>query len=162
MFKVTIMKLSDEIIHFLYKQHYTVISTIDKGGAIHNSCKGIVNIDKEGRIYLLDLYKQRTYKNLKKDSNIALTAVDEHKFKGYSLKGKAKIISEDKIKPDILAAWDKKISGRISHRILKNISGEKGHDSHPEILLPKPEYIIEMRVKKVVDLTPHKLKHAKA
>ncbi len=156
------MKLSDEIIHFLYRQHYTVISTIDKDGAIHNSCKGIVNIDKKGRIYLLDLYKQRTYENLKNDPNIALTVVDEHKFKGYSLKGKAKIIIEDKIKPDILAAWDKKISGRISHRILKNISGEKGHARHPEILLPKPEYIIEVRVDKIVDLTPHKLKHVKA
>jgi predicted pyridoxine 5'-phosphate oxidase superfamily flavin-nucleotide-binding protein len=152
------MKLDDEIIHFLCRQHYTVISSVDKDGAVHNSCKGIVNIDQAGHIYLLDLYKQRTYENLKANSNISLTAVDEHKFKGYTLKGKAHIISEDKISPDIMAAWDKKISGRISHRILKNIKGEKGHKSHPEVLLPRPEYIIEMRVDKIVDLTPHALK----
>jgi general stress protein 26 len=152
------MKLTDEIIHFLYRQHYTVISTLDKDGSIHNSCKGIVQIDENGNIYLLDLYKQRTYENLKIDPSISLTVVDEHKFKGYSLKGKAKIISEDKIKPEILQAWDKKISGRISHRILQNISGEKGHKSHPEVLLPKPEYIIEMQVEKIMDLTPHKLR----
>jgi general stress protein 26 len=152
------MKLTDEIIHFLYRQHFTVISTLDKDGSIHNSCKGIVQIDGKGYIYLLDLYKQKTYKNLKINSRISLTVVDEHKFKGYSLKGKAKIISEDKIKPEILKAWDKKISGRISHRILQNIKGEKGHGSHPEVLLPKPEYIIMMRVEKIVDLTPHKLK----
>jgi general stress protein 26 len=153
------MKLDDEIIQFLYRQHHTVISTIDGDGLIHNSCKGIVEIDDKCRIYLLDLYKQRTYENLKKDPRISLTVVDEHKFKGYTLKGKARIISEDKIKPDILAAWDKKISGRISHRILKNVKGEKSHARYPEILLPKPEYIIEMQVERIVDLTPHKLKN---
>jgi general stress protein 26 len=152
------MKLDGEIIQFLHRQNYTVISTIDKDGFIHNSCKGIVQIDEKGHIYLLDLYKQRTYENLKTNPSISLTVVDEHKFKGYSLKGKASIISEDKIKPEILQAWDKKISGRISHRIIKNMSGEKGHARHPEVLLPKPEYIIEMRVEKIVDLTPYKLK----
>jgi general stress protein 26 len=152
------MKLGDEIIHFLHRQHYTVISTIDKAGSVHNSCKGIVDIDLRGRIYLLDLYKQRTYKNLKNNTTISLTVVDEHHFKGYCLKGKAKIISQDKIKHDIIKAWDKKITSRISGRILKNIKGEKGHSRHPEALLPRPEYIIEMQVDKIVDLTPHKLK----
>jgi general stress protein 26 len=152
------MELNGEIIQFLYRQNYTVISTMDKDGSIHNSCKGIVKIDEQGRIYLLDLYKQITYENLKVNPSISLTVVDEHKFKGYSLKGRAKIISEDKIRPEILQAWDKKISERISHRILKNISGEKGHSRHPEVLLPKPEYIIEMRVEKIIDLTPQKLK----
>ena len=152
------MQLDGEIIQFLNRQHYTVISTLNKDGSIDNSCKGIVQIDEKGHIYLLDLYKQRTYENLKINPHISLTVVDEHKFRGYSLKGKAKIISEKKIKPEILKAWDKKISGRISHRILKNVKEEKGHKSHPEVLLPKPEYIIEMHVEKIVDLTPHALK----
>jgi general stress protein 26 len=152
------MKLSDEIVHFLHRQHYTVISTVDKGGSVHNSCKGIVEIDEKGSIYLLDLYKQRTYENLKNNITISLTVVDEHNFKGYCLKGRAKIIRQDKIKKDILRAWDKKITGRISNRILENIKGKKGHSMHPEVLLPRPEYIIEMRVDNIVDLTPHKLK----
>jgi len=152
------MKLNDEITHFLCRQNYTVISTIDKDGYVHNSCKGIVRIDDNGAIYLLDLYKQRTYENLTNNPVISLTVVDEHKFKGYSLKGKAELISAENMTDDIILAWDKKISGRISHRILKNIKGEKGHHSHPEALLPKPEYIIKMKADKVVDLTPHSLK----
>jgi predicted pyridoxine 5'-phosphate oxidase superfamily flavin-nucleotide-binding protein len=152
------MKLDDEITRFIYRQNYTVISTVDKDGAVHNSCKGIVEIDDKGDIYLLDLYRQRTYENLKINPNISLTVIDEHKFKGYTLKGKADIISEDKIDPAILAAWDKKISERISHRILKNMREEKGHPSHPEALFPRPEYIIVMKVDKAVDLTPHRLK----
>ncbi len=152
------MKISDELIYFLKKQHYAIISTIDKNGAIHNSCKGVVDIDKQGIIYLLDLYKQRTYMNLQFNPNIALTVVDEHKFEGYSLKGKVKIISGKKITQEMMKAWEKKITSRVSQRILRNIEGKKGHPQHPEILFPMPEYAIEMTVDSVVDLTPHALK----
>ena len=152
------MKLNDELVHFLQRQGHTVISTIDEDGAIHNSCKGIVEIDKEGSIYLLDLYKQRTYKNLKNNHHITLTAVDEHKFVGYSLKGKATIVDEKKVSSKMIKAWEKKITDRISQRILKNVHGEKGHPKHPEMLLPKPEYLIMMEIDKIVDLTPQILK----
>jgi len=152
------MKINDDLILFLQKQNYVIISTIDKNGAIHNSCKGIVKTDARGVIHLLDLYKQRTYENLKQNSNIALTVVDEHKFEGYSLKGKGTITSEDKIQSKVMEAWEKKIAGRISQRILKNVEGTKGHPKHPETLFPMPEYAIEMTVESVVDLTPHALK----
>ena len=152
------MKLSDELVHFLHRQGHTVISTIDEDGSIHNSCKGIVEIDKEGNIYLLDLYKQRTYENLKNNNHITLTVVDEHKFEGYCLKGKATIVDEKKVSSKTIEAWEKKITGRISQRILKNVHGQKGHPKHPEMLLPKPEYLIMMEVDKIVDLTPQILK----
>ena len=152
------MKLSDELVHFLHRQGHTVISTIDEDGSIHNSCKGIVEIDKEGNIYLLDLYKQRTYENLKNNNHITLTVVDEHKFEGYCLKGKATIADEKKVSSKTIEAWEKKITGRISQRILKNVHGQKGHPKHPEMLLPKPEYLIMMEVDKIVDLTPQILK----
>ena len=152
------MKLSDELVHFLHRQGHTVISTIDEDGSIHNSCKGIVEIDKEDNIYLLDLYKQRTYENLKNNNHITLTVVDEHKFEGYCLKGKATIVDEKKVSSKTIEAWEKKITGRISQRILKNVHGQKGHPKHPEMLLPKPEYLIMMEVDKIVDLTPQILK----
>ena len=152
------MKLSDELVHFLHRQGHTVISTIDEDGSIHNSCKGIVEIDKEGNIYLLDLYKQRTYENLKNNNHITLTVVDEHKFEGYCLKGKATIVDEKKVLSKTIEAWEKKITGRISQRILKNVHGQKGHPKYPEMLLPKPEYLIMMEIDKIVDLTPQILK----
>ena len=152
------MKINDDLIDFLKKQHYAIISTLDKNGAIHNSCKGIVDIDKQGIICLLDLYKQRTYANLQLNPNISLTVVDEHQFQGYSLKGKARMISGEKITEDMMKAWEKKVTSRVSQRILRNIKGKKGHPKHPEILFPIPEYAIEMMVDSVGDLTPHALK----
>ena len=149
-----------QIIHFFQSQSFVIVSTIDQNGRPHNSCKGIVKIYPKGQIYLIDLYKARTFRNLKQNPNISLTAVDEHKFKGYCLKGRAEITEIDKLKPDILKAWEDKIASRITHRVLKNISGEKGHSHHPEVQLPAPEYIISIKVDEIVDLTPGKLKIA--
>ena len=151
--------LTDDVVQFLHRQGFVIVSTIGENGIPHASCKGIVKIDKnKNEVYLLDLYKARTYKNLKQNRNVNLTVADEHKFRGYCLKGKAGVIKEDKIKSHIIKVWEEKITTRVTSRILKNIRGEKGHPRHPEILLPKPQYLIVINVKEVIDLTPHALK----
>jgi hypothetical protein len=134
------------------------VSTIDKDGSPHNACKGIVEITEDGRIYLLDLYMGRTYENLIKNPKISVTAVDEHKFIGYSLKGRAGIIKKDKISRQLMRLWENKITSRITHRVMKNLRGEKGHSRHPEALLPKPEYMILVNVEKIIDLIPHHIR----
>ena len=152
------MKLPDEIIQFFLKQGFVVVSTIDKNGRPHSSCKGIVKINRNGIIYLLDLYKARTYDNLKRNPRISITAVDEHRFIGFCLKAKAKIILENKIESHIIKAWEERIASRLTRRVLRNIHEEKGHPRHPEALLPKPKYLIAMKIEEIVDLTPHHIK----
>ncbi|MCX5687259.1 MAG: pyridoxamine 5'-phosphate oxidase family protein [Candidatus Omnitrophica bacterium] len=105
--------ITPDIVQFFHNQRFTIISTIDEKGCPHTSCKGIVDINKNGKIYLLDLYMAETYKNLKRDSHISITAVDEHKFKGYCLKGKAKIVPKDKVTKRILKLWEDKITSRL-------------------------------------------------
>lgn len=151
-------KLSEEIINFFQNQGFIIVSTIDEDGGVHNSCKGIVKIGSSGQIYLLDLYKAKTFENLKRNSNVSITSVDEHKFKGYCLKGKAKIVETESLKSDIVALWDEKITERATKRVIKNIHEEKGSPKHPEILLPKPEYLIMVQVKEIINLTPGKMR----
>ncbi len=146
------MVLRDEIIQFFYNQHFVIVSTIDKDGTPHNACKGIIEIDKNGTVYLLDLYKAYTYENLRRNRNISITGVDEHKFKGWCLKGKARIIKASKIKSHTIKAWEQKIISRITHRIIKNMRGEKGHPHHPEVFLPKPEYMIAIKITSAINL----------
>jgi len=150
--------LSDEIVQFFQNQGYVIVATIDKKGSLHHACKGIVSIDSDGGLYLLDLYQGRTYTNLKENKHISVTAVDEHRFKGYCLKGKARAISEGKLSEKIIRAWEARIISRIAQRLLRNIREEKGHPRHPEVLLPKPAYMIAIKVEEIVDLTPHHLK----
>lgn len=151
-------RLSDDIIHFFHNQGCVIVSTVDKNGSPHSACKGIIKISRSGRVYLLDLYRTRTYENVKQNPHISITAIDEHKFMGYCLKGEIKSFSENELPADILKAWEERITSRLTQRLLKNVREEKGHPRHPEILLPKPEYLIVMEVEEIVDLTPHHLK----
>jgi len=151
-------KLTDNIIYFFKRQHFVIASTIDKNKRLHSSCKGIVEINKSGKIYLFDLYRGTTFNNLKINPSISITAVDEHKFKGYCLKGKAEIIKKSELKGHLVKSWEDKIASRVTKRLIKNIQGEKGHQKHPEILMPSPEYMIIMKVERIVDLIPHHLK----
>ncbi|RJP29586.1 MAG: pyridoxamine 5'-phosphate oxidase family protein [Candidatus Omnitrophota bacterium] len=151
-------KITDSIKNFFENQNFVIISTIDKNGTLHNSCKGIIEIREHSKVYLLDLYKARTMVNLKNNPNIAITAVDEHKFKGYSIKGQARIINMQDCQPHVVKAWEAKLASRISQRVIKNMLSKKEHPLHPEALLPKPEYVIEVVIHDVIDLTPHNLK----
>lgn len=132
------IKLNDEVFYFLNNQGYVFVSTLDANGCIRNSCKGIVKIDKTGKIYLLDLYQKQTFENIKRKNRISVTAVDEHKFAGYCLKGQARIVSREDLTPDIIQAWEEKIASRITQRVFKNIHGEFGHPRHPEAAFPAP------------------------
>lgn len=151
-------KIPAEVAGFLEGQGFVLVSTLDSDSTPHASCKGIVKIEKKGVVYLLDLYMGRTYLNLKRNPRISLTTVDEHKFKGYCLKGKAKILSGGSLGPEVLQAWEDKITGRIAQRVLRNIRQEKGHPRHPEAFLPKPKYLIAATIEEIVDLTPRHLK----
>ncbi|MBI4706580.1 MAG: pyridoxamine 5'-phosphate oxidase family protein [Candidatus Omnitrophica bacterium] len=151
-------KINENVLHFLENQGFVIVASIGKDGFPHTSCKGIVKIDPRGRIYLFDVYQHQTHDNLIKNPHISITAVDEHKFSGYCLKGLASILFEVKKDQELLKAWEVRITSRLTQRLLKNIREEKGHPRHPEILLPKPQYLIVMEVEEIIDLTPQHLK----
>ena len=152
-------KITDEIKHFFQSQGFVIITTIGGDDLPHASCKGIVFLDAENDlVYLFDLYRGQTYVNLKRNPAVALTAVEEHKFRGWCLKGRAKIVSEEKIHRQFLKYWDEKVASRITQRILRNLREEKGHPKHPEALFPAPNYLVAVKIKKTVDLTPRHLR----
>jgi hypothetical protein len=153
------MTIAGEIVDFFHRQNYVIVSSFEQDGTrVHNSCKGIVRIEPEGRVYLLDLYLRRTYGNLSVNPAISITAVDEHSFTGYCLQGRARILDRDQADPEIVREWEQKITARISQRLVRNIRGEKGHGGHPEAKLPPPKYIIMIEVEGIIDLTPEHVK----
>ncbi len=151
-------ELTENIIYLLREQDFVIVSTLDSEGKIHCAAKGLVEIEKEGKVYLMDLYLARTFNNLKKNTSITITAVDEHKFLGYVLKGEARMIQREEIKSHMIENWEKRVMQRISKRMSRSIKEGKKDSRHPEIYLPQPEYLIEMQVDEVVDLAPAHLK----
>ncbi|MDD4294115.1 MAG: pyridoxamine 5'-phosphate oxidase family protein [Candidatus Omnitrophica bacterium] len=149
------MNLSKDIIFFLKNQHFVIVSTISQDGSIHCSAKGIVGVYEDGRVYVIDLYHNRTYNNLKNNPIVSITQVDEHTFKGYTLKGKAKIVYKEDIHDEYLKEWERKVLKRISDRLIKSVQRETASNSHHEAHLPaEPKYLIEIDVDDIVDLSP--------
>jgi uncharacterized pyridoxamine 5'-phosphate oxidase family protein len=151
-------ELIRKVINFLEAQGVVLLTTIDEKGFPHSSCKGIVKIEETGRVYLLDAYRGTTFRNLKRNPRACLSAFNEHKFRGYSLKGRARPVRGDELSKGTLKLWEKKITARLTDRLLSNVRGQKGHRGHPEALLPEPKYMIVFEVESLIDLTPPNLK----
>lgn len=149
------MKLDKDILNFFEKQDSVVVSTIDAVGNIHCAIKGIVSAKEEDKVFLIDLYLRETFKNLKKNPLISITALDEHLFKGYTIQGEAEIISRDKIHEEIFEDWERRVVERISKRISRSVGAGLQSRVHHEAHLPThPQYLIKVTVKNVVDLRP--------
>jgi general stress protein 26 len=153
-------KLNDEVIAFLKRQNFVIVTTIDGNGRPHSACKGIVEIDDGEKIFLIDLYDGVTAENLAKNPRMSVTAVQEHRFRGYCVKGDAKICPVEVVDAKIIGLWQDKVRSRITDRIIRNLQGEKGHPRHPEARLPKPRHLIELDVDEVVNLAPRHIREA--
>jgi uncharacterized pyridoxamine 5'-phosphate oxidase family protein len=148
------MRIHDDIIHFLCTQGYVILSTIDEKGHIHCSAKGIVGIEQD-KVYIIDLFKNQTYRNLQKDDRISITAVNEHQFKGFTLQGHGKIIMHKDIEDHIVKKWEDKVIKRISARMIRGVQKGVKSVKHHEAHLPDlPKYLIEVDVDNIIDLAP--------
>jgi general stress protein 26 len=146
------------IIDFLRSQGFVIVSSIDQNGFPHSSCKGIVKIDPAGEIYLIDVYHGATSENIENNPHVSVSAVDEHKFIGYCLKGKARTLRDAAISQEIIKTWEDNITSRLAKRLLKNLVQDQVQGHHPEASLPHPKYLIVLEVEEIVDLAPHHLK----
>jgi predicted pyridoxine 5'-phosphate oxidase superfamily flavin-nucleotide-binding protein len=156
--EITMIKLSAEVYNFFKDQSFVIVTTLDPDGSPHDSCKDIIRISRDGRVYLLDLYLKSTFNNLRNNPRMCIAQVNEEDFTGYCLKGTGKSVKIKKLTPRIMKVWQSKITTRITNRIIRNLRTEKGLGVHPESLLPRPEYLIVMDVKEVIDLTPQHIK----
>ena len=151
-------QIPSAVIEFLRTQGFVIVSSIDKNGFPHSSCKDMVKIDPSGQIYLVDVYYGLTAENIKRNPQVSISAVDEHKFMGYCLKGKAKVISNHEISQEFIKYWEDNITARLAKRLLHNLSQDKSHPHHPEASLPPPKHLIVIAVEEIVDLALHYLR----
>ena len=146
------------VIDFLRTQSFVIVSSIDKNGFPHSSCKDIVKIDSSGKIYLIDVYYGLTAENIRNNPRVSISAVDEHKFIGFCLKGKAKIMLDDEISKEFIKSWEDNITSRLTKRLLNNLAQDKSRAHHPEASLPRPKQLISIEVEEIVSLAPQYLK----
>ena len=149
------MVLAEDVVNFLDEEGLGAVSTIDESGRIHGSIKEFLGVEPEGRVYLIDLYTNRTFRNLKRNPNISVTVINEQRFRGYTLQGTAKIIPREQIDSQAMRQREEKIINRISKRVIHNVKKDMQSKAQFESELPiHPKYLIEVDIEKVIDLSP--------
>ncbi|MDD5069458.1 MAG: pyridoxamine 5'-phosphate oxidase family protein [Candidatus Omnitrophica bacterium] len=156
------MEINAKIERFLKDHTIAIISTVNQQGEIHSSVKEIVGFENTGKLFIMDLYQNKTLANLKKNPTITLTMVDEVKFKGYAFIGKAKIVIKKNIKQDLIHGWENRIIKRISKRLIEKVKSENAARVNFEAHLPhQPKHLIEVDIDRIIDLAPPKIKNNK-
>lgn len=152
-------RLPEDVSSFLKSQGFVIVSTITPDGRIHCAAKGVVGVEEDGRVFVFDLYHGCTYANLQKNPAVSITAVNEERFKGWTLQGTAKIVDRDEIDGEHIAKWERQVIRRISDRLIKRVRQEKEGNAVFEAHLPEaPKYLIEIDVTHIVDLVPPNLR----
>ncbi len=153
-------RVTPAVAAFFLNHGFGIVTTLDADGEPHHACKGVVDINTKGYVYLIDLYRAHTYRNLRRDCRMTLTAVDEHAFQGYSLKGVGRVVRRNTLAARVMQGWEKKLNHRLTRRIIRNIREDKKIDVHPEALFPEPEYVIVMKVEEILNLNPPRMRRA--
>ena len=156
------MKIPESVIHFFQRQPFVFVATIADDGVPNVVPKGICHIDGAGTVYVVDLYRGRTKENLTGIPEMTIAAVDERLYAGFQLKGTATWIpvEEETEHREHLEAWKKKVSERITSRIIENVQTQY-RTQHHEAHFPEPEGIIKLTVEQIVNLAEHREKQRK-
>lgn len=121
--------ISGEIKDFL-KNYLAYVATVDEKGMPNVVPKGDMAILDDNTVVFADLYSHQTKKNLTQNPNIAITVVNPASYRGYQLKGKAKIIEQ----------------GKEYNLLSKQLCGE-GQLNHPDA-----KYAVKVNVNKIIDI----------
>ena len=122
-------RLSGEIKDFI-QNHLAYVATVDEKGVPNVVPKGDIAILDDNTVLFADLYSHQTKKNLTKNPNIAITIVNPAAYKGYQLKGKAKIVEH----------------GKEYELLARKACGDGQLDN------PAAKYAVQVKVTKIIDI----------
>ncbi|MCK5306592.1 MAG: pyridoxamine 5'-phosphate oxidase family protein [Candidatus Omnitrophica bacterium] len=148
------MELSKAMAKLLAKHRIVMVASASKNGKPNASMKGIVEvIPEEGVIYFLDLYSQKTKKNLLENPQVSISFADIEDFVGYQFKGTVEIIEDREIVNKYVDKWEKQRTVLLIERMIKNVQKGSSHGRH-EMYLPDPKYLVKVKVTEIYDLLP--------
>lgn len=148
------MEFSDEVLDFFKGRKIVLVMTLDEEGRIHSAVKGIVQIERAGKIAIVDLYCGKTLRNLQREPRVSVTAIDEERFIGYTLQGKAKIIPQWEIHENFIEKWQDHIVARISERVISSVRrGRKSKEIFEAHFPQHPKHLIEIEVENIINLS---------
>ncbi len=120
-------KIPNEVQEFL-KGKMAWVATAGPSGMPNATPKGSVKIIDDEHIVFADLFSKKTRENLRANPKVAVTVVDMTTYKGYQIKGSAKILESGLL--------FEQVAGEIKKAPMK---------------LPPLQYVVQITVEAVYD-----------
>ncbi len=141
------------IINFLRSQRFLFIGTSDKRGRPHTSAKPLLKIS-DNYIYLVDFVVGRTYKNIKRNPKVSLSAVDIEKAIGYQLYGSAEVVDKGEEFRRLSGEMSSKQVKLATERVIQGV--RKSTSSLVDALISlKTVSILKIRIKEIGQIKPN-------
>ncbi len=148
------MKIDKNMERLLTRQNVVVVGSVNPDGTPNLSLKGLLQVDaEEGLIYVCDLYRKKTSRNLKRHPGVSILVFSIEEFSGYQFTGTAELIETGPLFEKMSADWSRKKSRLIGRRISRNVRKGFSH-GRSETHLPPPRALVRVKVDKVYDLSP--------
>lgn len=130
-----------------HKKDLKVISvaSCDLKGKPNGAAKMLIDIVEPHRIYFMDYRYTQTFANLKANSQVSVSFMDDASFTGYRLNGGAQILESGKEYEEVKQSWDKRVIAYEADRIVRRMTGRYS-TKESENKLPKDFVIVKMTV----------------
>jgi len=120
-------KIPGEVQEFV-KNKMAWVATASPDGTPNVTPKGSVRVLDDEHLIFADLFSLKTGDNLQKNPKVAVTVIDEKKYKGYQLKGAAQLVD----------------SGPVFNQVVEQLK-------KAPMQLPHPKYVVIITVDSVYD-----------
>ncbi|MFH1037721.1 MAG: pyridoxamine 5'-phosphate oxidase family protein [PVC group bacterium] len=147
------MKIDKDMERLLTRQNVVIVGTVNPDNSPNLSLKGLLKVDPEGYIHFSDLYRGKTFRNLKRDPRVSVMVFSIEEFTGFQFTGVAELIESGPLFEEAEADWQAKKSWLLGRRISKNVRKGFSH-GRSEFQLPSLKALVRVAVERVYDLSP--------
>lgn len=111
--------VSENVKRLIQKEGLFVVGTSDKKGISNLSPRTAYFLSTSGEIYWLELFKHKTYHNIKSNPWCSIAVFDKRRLGGYQIKGTAGLVKDKKSKEDITVRIIDRLTRQHKQRIIK-------------------------------------------
>jgi predicted pyridoxine 5'-phosphate oxidase superfamily flavin-nucleotide-binding protein len=144
------MPAVQEFRKLLSKIQFLHVATLSKDGQPNAAPKLILKVDDKA-IYLVDCTIGKTWENLKKNSKVSLSFVDEESLKGYQINGEAVVLEGKSIGMELRKILEEKEVALTVKRIVSGIHEHKKHEDF-EMGMSDKFVIFKINLNEVVEI----------
>jgi len=113
--------IPDEVKKMIRTQEIIVVASVDDTGICNISPRTTFALLKD-EVFWLELFKHKSYVNIKKNNWVSVAVFDKKKLSGFQLKGNVSLVRDKEKKQSIISQIADRLTRLHKERILKQIT----------------------------------------